>query len=112
MSTTTYEFKLGKKTVKIVERDLSGSESTFYVGKKETVVDLKYNGRKGVSFYHCEKHGRKFCPHVRMVMDAVNHRLNAKDEKKAMAYRARLLGQLHPALRKKINKTGLFGDQL
>src|SRR3990172_11375643 len=110
MATTTYDLKLGKKTVRIVERDLSGAESTFYVGRKETMVSLEYDGKKGISFYRCEKHGRKFCPHVRMVTDAVNRRLNEKFEKRAMEYGARFIARLHPVLRREIKKTGLFGE--
>jgi hypothetical protein len=66
-----YVATCGRQRVRIVERDLGGAESVFYVGKDEVRVELRYDADAGISRYECDEHGTRDCGHVRLVRAAV-----------------------------------------
>ncbi len=71
MSIQHHVAMVGGHRVGIAERDLSGAESVFYVGRGESRVELRYDVERGVSVYECDAHGRRLCGHVRAIRVAL-----------------------------------------
>lgn len=72
MNVETHFARLGPRAVPIVERDLTGAESLFYVGAREVQVVLSYDPMAGVSHFDCMEHGRQACAHVRLIRSAIH----------------------------------------
>ena len=71
MAIQEHETTIGGRRVRIVERDLGGAESDFFVGRSEARVELRYDGDLGISRYECDQHGARVCGHVRLVRSAL-----------------------------------------
>ena len=69
-----YSVSNGNGTIKIVERDLSGTGTRFWVGKNKARVNLKYDRCRRMSQFRCSLHGRVLCWHVRMIKKAMLER--------------------------------------
>lgn len=55
MAIQEHETTVGGRRVRVIERDLGGAESVFYVGQGGARVELRYDERLGVSRYECDE---------------------------------------------------------